>query len=68
MSGFVFVWNLDDFNQDGKHVVVKESNYFGKYSDEPYLRRGFTDTLAFSFLLLGICLVAGLIYMLTGNV
>ena len=56
------------FNKDGTHVMVKENNYFAKYSDEPYLRKGFSDTLAFSFLLLGICLVAGLIYILCGGV
>ena len=67
-DGVIVLMKRGIFNQEGKRVVVKESNYFGKYSDEPYLRRGFTDTLAFSFLLLGICLVAGLIYMLTGHV
>lgn len=56
------------FNRDGAHVTVKENNYFAKYSDEPFLRKGFTDTLAFSFMLLGICLVAGLIFILCGGI
>jgi len=63
-DGFIGLLKKGVFNKDDERTDFKENNYFGKYNDEPYLRKGFTDTLAFSFLLLGICLVAGLIYIL----
>lgn len=63
-DGCVAIMGKCIFNQDGKRVDVKENGYFGKYSDEPFLRKGFTDTLAFSFLLLGICVVGALIYIM----
>lgn len=63
-DGFVALLKRFVFNQDGNTVSVKEDTYFGKYSDEPFLRKGFTDTLAFSFLLMGSAVVAALIYIL----
>lgn len=52
------------FNMDDDRTPPPENKYFAVYPEEPYLRRGFTDTLAFSFLLFGIGLVAVLIYLL----
>lgn len=52
------------FNKGGDSRAPKEDSYFGRYSDEPFLRRGFTDTLAFSFLLFGLCVVITLIFVL----
>ena len=67
-DGVIALMKRGIFNQDGTHVLAKENNYFAKYSDQPFLRKGFSDTLAFSFLLLGVCLVAVLIYILTGSI
>ena len=66
-DGVIALMRKGVFNKDNERTDFKENNYFGKYSDEPFLRKGFSDTLAFSFLLLGICLVAGLIYILLGH-
>ena len=67
-DGFIAFMKRFVFNQDGATVQAKEDTYFGKYSDEPFLRKGFTDTLAFSFLLLGITVVGGLLYILCQSV
>ena len=67
-DGCVALMKACVFNQDGTTVEPKENGYFGKYSDEPFLRRGFTDTLAFSFLLLGACLVGALIYIVCHSI
>lgn len=67
-DGCVGIMKKCIFNQDGNTVRVKENAYFGKYSDEPFLRTGFSDTLAFSFLLLGVCVVGGLIYILCHSI
>ena len=64
-DGCVALMNKCIFNQDGVVTPPRENGYFGKYGDEPFLRKGFTDTLAFSFLLLGICVVVSMIYIIS---
>lgn len=53
------------FNRDEARFTPRENSYFGRYSDMPFLRRGFSDTLAFSFLLLGIAVVVSMIYIIS---
>lgn len=54
------------FNKDEDRATPPIDPNFSVYPEEPFLRRGFTDTLAFSFLLLGIGLVVTLLYLIFG--
>jgi len=40
-----------------------EDANFGSYPEKPFLRRGFSATLAFSFVLLLICVVVSLLFL-----
>ncbi len=55
------------FNRDGARIQPGEDRYFGRYADEPFLRRGFSDTLAFGFMMLGLCVTISLIYVILHN-
>lgn len=52
------------FNKDDDRTEPECDDYFAVYSEKPFLRTGFTDTLAYSFLLMGVGLVAALLYLL----
>ena len=52
------------FNRNDAVIVPKEDRYFGRYADEPFLRRGFSDTLAYGFMILGLCVTISLIYII----
>lgn len=52
------------FNKDDDRTEPKQDRYFAAYPEKPFLRTGFTDTLAYSFLLMGVGLVAALLYLL----